>query len=443
MILLSVLSRIWIAVFCMLFYFQNAQNVIVCVVVDAKTRKPIEYVYVSSNNSKLIQVSNKAGKISLNNDGTITAFSFYKTGYARQTIALNKLLAMDSIFMEPIAYPLEEVTVSNGKPVAIIKDKRFYVDDYMVLPNSDILAVLSAINTKRREVVCYKKGRGIVFKQIIEGEGDVTLFKDAFENIHAVSSVFSRQIEFNSDSTFYFFKPLSKSVFNSTLFVCALNMDTALLFKSTLPPVNVKMFFFDVKKESPVLSYIKQSKYGKSVFFTVSYNNGLKEMYDNELNDQLQIKRSIDEMGWKGIISEQQAQSKITMFYKQVLSPIYAPVFLINDSICIFNFPEKEIVFLHPEGRVLKKVEMNKDDFSVFREFELLHDKITGQFYYKTREGSQTVLGTIDIYHGKITSKLVLHKAFPKNIKVVNKRIYYQVREKQWDDTDYLYEQGF
>ena len=125
-----------------------------------------------------------------------------------------------------------------------------------------------------------------------------------------------------------------------------------------------------------------------------------------------------------------------------IAKPIYAPLFLLKDTVVLFNFEEGAIVFLNKEGQFLKQVKLKDKEFSTFRDFEILFDPIKTKFYFKTKEFDRSVLSVIDIYSGSVKEKIHLEKLFAKNIQGLNDKLYYLVKEKEWDDTCYLYQQN-
>lgn len=48
----------------------------------------------------------------------------------------------------------------------------------------------------------------------------------------------------------------------------------------------------------------------------------------------------------------------------------------------------------------------------------------------------------LNIYTGKFERTEHLERPFPKNVEIVNNKMYFQVKEHEWDDTSYIYLQN-
>jgi hypothetical protein len=253
---------------------------------------------------------------------------------------------------------------------------------------------------------------------------------DCFKNVHLVTDKFARQLFFDSDSSFQFLPKYTRAVFDSTLGPCVLKLDTEVIMKHTLPPGIIELTTFDTKRSSPFLDYYKVSKHKKELFYPVRYNKRMQEMIDYAIRDSyLEPNPYIRD-------------NQLALFFNKVAGPLYAPVFLKNDTVILFNFQENKIVFLSRSGLLLGSVTIDKDQFSTMRDFEIVCDNGAQKFYVKLKEFDKCVIRQIDVYTGKSLRTVKIEKVFARNIQIVNNRIYYLVKEKEWDDTAYLYQQN-
>ena len=148
------------------------------VVVDSKTKLPIEFVNIYSENKEVNLLSSIHGKFTINYDLNIKTYIFNKTGYIVNSISLNDLRKLDTVFLIEKPIELSEIDITVKKTEEVVKDKRFYVDDYLVLPNLDFLIITYKINVKGFEVCYYKKNHGITCSKKIKTEYNQHLFKD-------------------------------------------------------------------------------------------------------------------------------------------------------------------------------------------------------------------------------------------------------------------------
>jgi hypothetical protein len=418
-----------------------SQKNITITIVDSKTKLPVDFAYVSSDDRKLNLVSNKEGQLILNADSKIKYYVFYKIGYESQTVSLSTLLQSETVLLVSKSYNLGEVTITPKLFDTIIRDKRFYVDDYIVLPNYDFLIITSQKSSKEFNISYYKRYKGITCTKKMTNETKSFLFNDCFKNLHLVTNNYSRQILFDSDSTFDFLPKFSKTRFDSTVALCALRMDTSLVLKSFRPPFKIKKEYSDYTVNSPFLSYLMVSKHRRQHLYTAFYSKEMRTRIKNEAGDAYRINQAQGLIGGHAQSAEQ-LESSIALFYRAVAKPIYAPIFMKNDTVVVFNFQENLIVFLTTTGNLLKEIKMKEEQFSTYHDFEVIYDELKQKFYYKTKEGDKSTLTVINIYKGEFTPKIKLEKIFAKNIQILNDKAYYLVKEKEWDDTSYLYEQS-
>lgn len=400
-------------------------------IVNAKTKLALDYVAIQSDNNSIRLMSNKEGKFILIGDNKIKAFTFYKMGFLQLTIDMETLLKTDSIFLVEKQIQLEEVVVNAKKMDTVVKDKRFYVDDYCVLPNDNFLLINSKINVSGVEVCYFDKTKGIRQVKKIKDEQDAHFVTDCFKNIHVVTGNFSRQVFFNSDTSFEFLPKYRRQLFDSALAPCVLKIDTQVIMKHLLPPAQVNFSYSYAKINAPFFNYYRVSRHQRELFYTVAYNDHMIEMMAHEIEDTRATARN-----------EFVADNLIAMFFSTIAAPLYAPVFLKNDTVILFNFQENKIDFLSKLGAPLKSVKLNEEQFLSVHAFEVLYDGTAQKFYMKMNESNRSVMKLINIYSGTADKTVKLEKVFAKNIQVVNNRIYYLVKEKEWDDTQYLYQQN-
>jgi len=411
--------------------FAQSQKGQTKVIVDSKTKVPLDYVAIQSDDNSIRLMSNRDGKFIFIGDPKIKFFTFYKMGYARLTMEPGSLGRTDSIFLQEKQLQLDEVFVSSRKLDTVVRDKRFYVNDYCVLPNENFLLITSKINISGFEVCYYDKSRGISQTKKIKDEDNARFVVDCFKNIHVVTSGFSRQIFFDSDTGFQFLPKYKRQVFDSALAPCVLRIDTEVILKQIAPPTKLQGNYADASINAPFFDYIRVSRHNRELFYRASYSEHMLEMMSHEIEDTRATARN-----------EFVADNLIAMFFSQIAGPIYAPVFLKNDTVVLFDFQKNSIDFLSRQGRPLKSTKINQDHFASVHNYEILYDGIARKFYMKMTEANRPVVKQIDIYSGNAINTVKLEKTFAKNIQVVNNRFFYLVKEREWDDTQYLYQQN-
>jgi hypothetical protein len=409
----------------------NAQEARQLVIVDSATRHSIDYVSVQSIDRRLALLTDPQGRIFIQSDRTVKAFVFYKLGYRRKVIPAEVLLASDTVRLSRRSYELAEVSISSDRLQTVLKDGRFFIDDYLVLDNSNFLVLTSRINQPWLDLACYMDGKRLAAPVRIR-EKDAFLFVDCLSNIHLVTPTLSRQLFFTSDSSFAFLPPYPRHKFDSTLALCALKLDSAVVLINRLPTVKLRNYFFNVYVPAPWLQYVKVSNKRTQLLYTAKFSKENQEMVDNEFRDTRMF-------GSKK--SPAAIASELNLFFRTVGNSPYAPIFRLSDTIVIFDTQQKAVVSLTPSGDEIRTVKLDEKAFTTLHAFEILCDAQRNRFYYLTRDGEQRVLKEVNIHTGKLSESTRLLKTFAKKVMINDGRMFYLVKERNWDESCSLYRQ--
>ena len=386
-------------IFCSFFFLilkLTAQQKNIKVVVNSITKEPISYALIYSKDRKINLTSNTEGKFMFFQDGKINEYLVYKIGFEPKTLSSAYLMTHDTISLKEKPTYLSEVIVKPKQIDTLILDKRFYIDDYIVLPNNDFLILTSKINIKGFELSYFKRNRGVTCTKKLKVEVNPEFHYDCFKNYHLVTSNYSRQLLFDTDSSFEFLPKYSRAKFDSTLGNVALKIDSFVIVKKNEPTKTLYSKHFQMNLISPFLYYYKIHKKKADLFYTVSFNEHLMTMIKNELHD------------WE--VSVYQVQSStiaqaiqgIQNFETLVLKNIYAPMYLKNDTVVLFNFQEMEILFLDKNGKNLKKIKLDEAELPIGKNYGIIYDENPEKFYIKVNYHDRIILSQLNIYNGKI-----------------------------------------
>lgn len=420
-----------------------SQNFSTKIIVDSKTKQPLEFVNIYSEDKLTSQLSNKKGEFIIYSESNIKAFIFNKTGYTTKYISKTNVLKLDTVFLVEQPIQLNEVEIAVKKLEEVIKDKRFYVNDYLVLPNYDFLILTYKINFKGFEVAYYKKDKGVTCSKKYKDEVNEHLFKDCFDNYHLVTNVGSRQFYFPSDTSFDFLPIVRKTLFDSTLSKVVLRLDSQFIYKNENPPSTHKGTYFNTTFNSPYLTYISLFRKKRTELFTVVYNKEMRDIIQSELVDSRKNQQVMEESKLNANSYSPSAQSREasnSFFIETAIGPIYAPIYNKNDTLIILNFQEDKIVFLDKSGILLKMIDI--ENFPRYHHFQAYYDVGTQNFYVTVQDNNTHYIKRLNIYTGKFNRTVPLERPFPKNIQIINNRMYFQVKEHSWDDTSYIYLQN-
>ena len=420
-------------------FISVSQTISTKFIVDSKTKLPIEFVNIYPESKKINLLSDRFGSFKINADLDTKIYIVNKTGYYIKSFSKADLLKLDTVFLVEKPFDLSEITIISKKLEECVKDKRFYVQDYLVLPNYDFLIITYKINIEGFEVSYYKKDHGVTCTKKFKTEYNQHLFKDCFSNYHLVTNACSRQFYFISDTSFDFLPAYRKTYFDSTLSRIVLRIDSQVIYRFERPSLTYKGTYFKTDFHSPFMTYVSVYNNKKTDLYTAVYSKEMRDMIQSEISDSQRNNEYTTTVGSRAN-SVQSTEASNSFFIETIVGPIYSPIFLRNDTLIILNFQEDNIVFLSRNGIILKTVKM--DGISKYHQIQAYYDEIANRFYVTQTENDRHMIKRLNVYTGKFERTIGLERPFPKNIQIVNNRMYFQVKEHEWDDTSYIYLQN-
>jgi hypothetical protein len=154
----------------------------------------------------------------------------------------------------------------------------------------------------------------------------------------------------------------------------------------------------------------------------------------NKLNAyRLELQTGID----KEIIA-----AKMTGFaHSQYFEPLYAPAFVIGDSLYIFNHPENYIEIYNAERERIDSTSTEYLQDKQVRHWEnkLLHDRASGKVYALYSRHGYGYIREVDLQTGSTKDAQRLCFRYPENVKIHKSKVYYTYRPFESPQKKYLY----
>ncbi|MGZ4156550.1 MAG: hypothetical protein ACXVED_05280, partial [Bacteroidia bacterium] len=115
-----------------------------------------------------------------------------------------------------------------------------------------------------------------------------------------------------------------------------------------------------------------------------------------------------------------------SMYY----TPLYAPLFVINDTVCVFDHYSNAILKYDQKQQLLDSVHIDYNHPKNWRDWkhEVIVDKVTNEVYALYERGGFYYLKNIDMKTGKIKGSFKLTNQYVDKIKVQNGFVYYVYR---------------
>lgn len=150
-------------------------------------------------------------------------------------------------------------------------------------------------------------------------------------------------------------------------------------------------------------------------------------------------------MELKSGIEKEVISGYMTGFHNSILfEPLYAPSFLVCDSIYVFNLIEEKVMVYNLEGALQREVRTNIDPSRQRSKFQnrIIQDHITGELYAEYLDGRTGVLRRIELNSGELGKIKKLTYDYPERVEVYADEVYYLYRPFRTPQKTYLYKEN-
>ncbi|MBK6342503.1 MAG: carboxypeptidase-like regulatory domain-containing protein [Flavobacteriales bacterium] len=118
----------------------------------------------------------------------------------------------------------------------------------------------------------------------------------------------------------------------------------------------------------------------------------------------------------------------MTGFHKDLYFKVpYAPLFVVRDTLCVFDHAKERIRRFMAEGTAVAEVKMRHAAERHWAK-TLIQDQHSGQVYALFRQGPRTWLRSVDVRDGSIGAPSMLVHPFPEDVQVHEGHAYYVYR---------------
>lgn len=193
------------------------------------------------------------------------------------------------------------------------------------------------------------------------------------------------------------------------------------------------IYFSNFQKDYPEFTYYAYNGTSKTLnpFKTVCDKDLLEgynmEYYFLKPKERLYAKRIADQynVDFHRVAANMRGLTS-SLFY----TPLYAPLFVINDTICVFDHYNDAILKYDKKQQLLDSVHIDYNHPKNWKEWkhELIIDKVSNKVYALYEKGGYFYLKNIDLKTGKIKSSFKLTNQYVEKIKIKNGYVYYIYR---------------
>ncbi|PCI95575.1 MAG: hypothetical protein COB15_12055 [Flavobacteriales bacterium] len=427
-----------VLIFSVVFTTLKAQENIVIIgkIIDSETAKGVEDVHVKVNQRNIIIKSDKQGKyqIVLQKRKRITlVFSHitYKTNY--EPIVTNK----DTVFLNvSIQKKIENLPVFNvgedGKPKIVFKSAKINIADYEFYEDKYLFLVYGKRLNKDSQIYLVDERENIISKHFVPGE-PVELYTDYLGNINLICKREIYRIGVQNDKVSIYELPMDE--FNQLIKPIVDTLESSILFSDFLKQFPRFKYYAFIPEDTSVtvIKEVVHKDMDWKYNFEYEFLSNAEKQFAKRMAKRL-----------KGYDRYDVAASMTGFSNGFLYETVYAPLFVINDTINIFD---------HSESKIWKfiedTVEVGEIEFTYHKpkkksswKRKLIMDEVNGKIYGMFLKNGYYYLKEINSSSGKIVGEKKLTYQFVSKLKIKDGFVYYTYKPKQTLQKKFLYKEG-
>jgi hypothetical protein len=322
---------------------------------DSETGESIENVNISVVGYNIGTTSGPLGEFSLTINKLPFTLEFSHINFAKKSISYEFIPLQNlTIKLNSKTEQLSEVTITSQKIDIIYEDDEYSVLDYELTEKGVLLLIFK--NRLSRAELLYVNYESEELAQLkVLPLKPLMLFKDCLDKTNILSKDYVRQIHFDDDKI-ELYKPVKLEHYKKIMGGCEFLIKHKLYFADNS--------YYDLIRE---YYYIDTADKSRHIFATAHDYAKMDFLSDNpenllyvdgkggpvDMNDL----RSLP--GDASILNAIRNSNVTLRFNKMAYySEIYAPVFSLGDTICIFNHPNDQILFYGLNDSLISQTEI-------------------------------------------------------------------------------------
>jgi len=336
-----------------------------------------------------------------------------------------------NISLKPKSYLLYPANVSAKQkitPDIVVGHREYSVSDFEFLESHIILLTYNK-RLEKESVLRLTDNSGKQLSSLLIPCESQELYRDYLGNIYLLCSGKVMRVELRG--TTLYLNNIDTEDFDRRITPCIDTLADQICFTNYHPDYpQFEYYSYNVSdSSSKMLTQVRDEElYGKYRY----------EFVFMSFEDQVYAMRMEDETG----VDMHDIAAQMTGFTKSIYyRPLYAPLFIINDTIYIFDHYKNNIFKFNSRSKRVGDVAINyhnENKKSGWKK-KLIKDEVTGKIYALFAQKGYCFLSNINPETGKQIDKFKLYFKYPENIKVSKGKAYYIYRPIDSIQKKYLY----
>ncbi|MCO6501098.1 MAG: carboxypeptidase-like regulatory domain-containing protein [Vicingus serpentipes] len=405
-------------------------------ITDAVTGKPIENVHIKVQQQNVLSLSNQQGDyhFSFYAKKQYVALIFSHTSYTTVYEPLNT--QKDTFYLNvkliPKVEELKGVNItSEKKPEIVFKSAKVSISDYEFYDERFIFLAYEKRLNKDSEIYLVDENETIIDKHFVSGE-PVELYTDYLGNVNLICEKAVYRVGVDKDKLSLMELPLDD--FNQ-------------LIKPIVDTLDGNLIFSDFLQQFPRFKYYAFNPTDTSIkIIKEVVHKDMDHQYNFEYhslnNSEKQFAKRMAKR-FKGLDKYDIAASMTGFSSNFLYEEVYAPLFIINDTIHIFDHSENKIWKFIDDTVQVAEVPFSYHQPKRKSEWKrrLIADEINGKIYGMFLRNGYNYLKEINTYNGKVELEKKLTYQFVDKIKIKDGMVYYTYKPQQTLQKKFLYKE--
>ncbi len=366
-------------------------------VYDSITNRPIKNVNIKIIGEKRGVITDSRGYFSLKVNEFPVKLSITHVSYSPKTKQLNNSPKNLLIPLQVKTMSINQINISaKNKIIELTKKYYFDINDFEFRSDTIVLITYDWLKKQNPWIVLLKSSGDTIAKKHIFYDG--IFYKDCLDNLYII----------NENNAYRIYIHNTKIIVGERI--------SAKKFKESMNPcideLNGKLYLKQYTYDEQVLSYFIADTSTKNIdkFKIIADKTTIRRLYDKE---------RFYSMGTAPTDADLRFE-KMCFF-----APVFAPLIVINDTVCIFNFVNDKIEYLNNKLKSIGETEINFHKNKTWKH-KIIVDKKTGNVFTIFRKNGITTVKQIDKKNGKIVKSIKIPKYhWISNIKIYDNTIYF------------------